>query len=289
MNLQADSALVAVVADIDGTLASRETDVAPSLIRLSDFCRDRGWKFIVATSRPPHAVPTPTQLDGCSAGLFFDGGLVAIPNEAGLWEPSHEFPLDESDAQRASEVLRHAGASPLLLLGAAADFDVVCDPAYLGSESCQLLRSRYLLGRRLRPSTAWSFADVRSVSCFVRRRQLEDLTKAVSTSGLSASSLVRSYMETRGSEDYGWVEVSSAITKADAVAHVLASFDWRSVFLIGLGNGENDLGLLEMSDLSLCPADAVEDVRRAATVVGSAPGGTEFVAEVLQILESRKP
>lgn len=58
---------------------------------------------------------------------------------------------------------------------------------------------------------------------------------------------------------------------------------------VALGDGENDLELLEAAGYSACPGDAAEEVRARVDYVAREPGGRGFAEVARLILEGRLP
>ena len=60
----------------------------------------------------------------------------------------------------------------------------------------------------------------------------------------------------------------------------------RSNGLVFLGNDLNDLGCIEMAQISFCPSDAHEIVKNAVTHPLISQGGNGFVREALEFLKA---
>jgi YrbI family 3-deoxy-D-manno-octulosonate 8-phosphate phosphatase len=60
----------------------------------------------------------------------------------------------------------------------------------------------------------------------------------------------------------------------------------RSQGLVFLGNDLNDLGCIRMAQISFCPSDAHEIVKKAVTHPLNCQGGNGFVREALEFLQA---
>jgi YrbI family 3-deoxy-D-manno-octulosonate 8-phosphate phosphatase len=82
------------------------------------------------------------------------------------------------------------------------------------------------------------------------------------------------------------VEVLQGLAdKAEAIEQYLKqkNLSWNDVWYIG--NDVNDLGAIERSNLSICPADAVKQVRKTVDVVLKTKGGYGILSEIASLLE----
>ena len=73
--------------------------------------------------------------------------------------------------------------------------------------------------------------------------------------------------------------------KAEAIEQYLKqkNLSWNDVWYIG--NDVNDLGAIERSNLSICPADAVKKVRKSVDVVLKTKGGYGILSEIATLME----
>lgn len=73
--------------------------------------------------------------------------------------------------------------------------------------------------------------------------------------------------------------------KAEAIEQYLEqkNLSWNDIWYIG--NDVNDLGAIERSNLSICPADAVKKVRKTVDVVLKTKGGYGILSEIATLLE----
>ena len=73
--------------------------------------------------------------------------------------------------------------------------------------------------------------------------------------------------------------------KAEAIEQYLKqkNLSWSGVWYIG--NDINDLGAIERANLSLCPADAVNKVRKTVDIVLKTNGGSGILSEIATELE----
>ena len=73
--------------------------------------------------------------------------------------------------------------------------------------------------------------------------------------------------------------------KAEAIEQYLKQkgLSWNDIWYIG--NDVNDLGAIERSNLSICPADAVKKVRKSVDVVLKTNGGNGILSEIATLLE----
>ena len=73
--------------------------------------------------------------------------------------------------------------------------------------------------------------------------------------------------------------------KAEAIEQYLKQkgLSWNDIWYIG--NDVNDLGAIERSNLSICPADAVKKVRKSVDVVLKTKGGYGILSEIATLME----
>ena len=73
--------------------------------------------------------------------------------------------------------------------------------------------------------------------------------------------------------------------KAEAIEQYLKqkNLSWNDIWYIG--NDVNDLGAIERSNLSICPADAVKKVRKSVDVVLKTKGGYGILSEIATLME----
>ncbi len=82
------------------------------------------------------------------------------------------------------------------------------------------------------------------------------------------------------------VEVLQGLAdKVEAIEQYLKqkNLSWKDVWYIG--NDVNDLGVIEKSNLSICPADAVKKVRKSVDIVLKTKGGYGILSEIATLLE----
>ena len=82
------------------------------------------------------------------------------------------------------------------------------------------------------------------------------------------------------------VEVLQGLAdKAEAIEQYLEqkNLSWNDVWYVG--NDVNDLGAIERSNLSICPADAVKKVRKSVDVVLKTKGGYGILSEIATLME----
>ena len=73
--------------------------------------------------------------------------------------------------------------------------------------------------------------------------------------------------------------------KAEAIEQYLKqkNLSWNEVWYIG--NDVNDVGAIESANLSLCPSDAVQKVRKTVDIVLKTKGGYGILSEIATLLE----
>ena len=76
--------------------------------------------------------------------------------------------------------------------------------------------------------------------------------------------------------------------KMDAIGEIGERFGIRPEQISYIGDGKYDIPVLEAVGLGLCPADAIEEVKRAADIVLRRKGGEGCIAECYTLLEARK-
>lgn len=103
-----------VLADVDGTLVTREKILTPRAIRAVERLRERGIVFTITSGRPPlgmKMVIDPLHIDQPIAG--FNGGMIVRPDYSVI----EAHTLTQDVARRTLEILRDHRVDPWVYNG----------------------------------------------------------------------------------------------------------------------------------------------------------------------------
>lgn len=287
---------VLVVADLDGTLFDGVGTPPSNLGQLFDALDDEEMLVVPATSRSPHNVRAVLGDLAVNRHAICSDGAITLRITAGVPEVIDEVLLSDMDATRilsvADEIASKARALLLLFSGSSSEFRI-----YLvrkRGQSPAMIQDLLHLVDDGRPFEAIDPADLRDVtsahrmraiSCFGDRDEIHAGT-ALARARIPESASVYAYDETRAlGIGRAWLDVAHrSAVKAAAVRHLCDALTPRRVIVCG--NGVNDVEMLSLADLSICPRDATPEVRRIATIVSEQGGGAPFVDDLLGMLAS---
>lgn len=274
---------IMLVTDLDGTLFDELGNESRNASRLiSELSIDY---FVVATARPPVKYLTSEahsdiviyyiSLDGGLAWTHVDGGMNVI----------YETTMSRKDVEFLVDLMP---SEFYAFLGSASNFDVLYFTDKTDSFVAPILdipgeqRSIIHSKRSLAKSTLIGL-PVRSIS------QYNSLDKVVFPEiAENYRDRIRcySYGETRIDTKLFWVDcVPKELSKLTALNALIqyASFDGK---LICMGDGDNDIEMIRKADFSLCPFNAVAEVKRYCNYVSDKAGGEDFIDDVVRILKA---
>lgn len=268
----------AIAIDIDGTLVAPEQDVTPRVKRAVRAARDRGVLVLLATGRrfdTAQQFAEALELDG---PMIVSGGAMVCNTKSG--EIYYEDALPAEGLTAAVDLLHQAGLQPLL-------------------------RQRWSLGHQLftgpeefdDPPTSWYVEREESVTRlpYEQLRQVEDIMFAAGLSEDEArlQELAKAVWDLPNLLPlvlpYGpgvlpspVLDIFNAGTcKAKALHFVSQRFGFEMRDAMAIGDGINDIDLLEAVGLPVAVANAIPEAKAIAKAVVSA-NDEDGVAEAIE-------
>ena len=242
-----------VLADVDGTLVTKDKILTPRAIRAVHALRERGIRFAITSGRPPRGMAMliePLAIDTPIAG--FNGGVLVHPD----WSVIETKRLTHAQAEQVLKIITDHGADPWV---------------YTSQE--------WIVNDAAAPHVAreqWTvkFAPrVDDVS-----HHLDDVVKitGVSDDTTLMQKLERDLQEALGqtasaacSQPY-YVDVTNRdANKGGVVTTLEALFDIPASAMVTLGDQPNDMLMFARSGMSIAMGQANETVKKAATHVST--------------------
>lgn len=242
-----------VLADVDGTLVTKEKILTPRAIRAVHALRERGIRFAITSGRPPRGMAMliePLAIDMPIAG--FNGGVLVHPD----WSVIETKRLTHVQAEQVLKIITDHGADPWV---------------YTSQE--------WIVNHADAPHVAreqWTvkFAPrVDDVS-----HHLDDVVKitGVSDDTVLMQKLERDLQEALGqtasaacSQPY-YVDVTNKdANKGGVVTTLEALFDIPASAMVTLGDQPNDMLMFAKSGMSIAMGQANDTVKKAATYVST--------------------
>ena len=252
------------VTDLDGTLLNRRDRISDFSIRAINGLVDRGMLFTYATARS--LVSASRVTEGLSTKIpviAYNGAFIFQPSTGEILS-KEEFTDDERARVRA--VLEQHGISPLVYSFIDGIEKVSWIPKYENDGIRRYLSMRPG-DRRFRPVTDNRMlyeGDPFYYTCIGEKDELQPVYEV-----FSGDSHYRCTMQQELYRPEYWCEIMPALaTKANAIRKLKDLWDCTRV--ISFGDAVNDIPMFEMSDECYAVANAVDELKAAATgMIGS--------------------
>lgn len=279
-----------IVSDLDGTALDPGGRLSLGFESVVEDFAELGYAFAVATARCPHDVE---RIFASSPANFIamcsDGALVCEFLDSRFTDVMHESFLSADDVVAVANALLASShrVDLIAFCGSAHDFEVVHASRDNRYEAARILREELedLRPSRLVSEDEWrerlQSSDVRALSVLERTQPLQGLAHELRDFAPHLKTLF--YVEDRKST-HSWIDVVSASTsKEQAIPMARRELGIaEDAKLVVLGNGENDLGMMRIADLALCPAGSAACVQEQADVVIDAECGGSFLNRALE-------
>ncbi|HET7034447.1 MAG TPA: HAD family hydrolase [Thermomicrobiaceae bacterium] len=250
--------------DIDGTLLDPSDIVTPVVRAAIGAARAQGVAVALATGRRLRSTRRVVEELGIQLPLVLSNGAL-------IWDSAAEAPLHEATftAEAIATVLEASlavGLAPILLQGPLHGEHLVV-PA--GEELEHYARA---FGRGWRdvdsvPATALpETAEVLTIDIFGPERQLRALTDRLAARGLAIFHSGPLALETATPHWAANIHMPG-VSKAAGVARLAADLGLTLADVVAVGDGENDLPLLEAAGIGVAMGNAAPDVRARADAV----------------------
>ena len=250
---------VLYVSDLDGTLLNRQDRISPFSIRTINGLVEEGMLFTYATARS--LVSASKVTEGLSTRIpviAYNGAFIFQPSTGEILS-KEEFTDDERARVRA--VLEQHGISPLVY----SFIDGIEKVSWIPEHENDGIR-RYLSmrpgDRRFRPVTDNRMlyeGDPFYYTCIGEKEELQPVNEV-----FSGDSRYRCTMQQELYRPEYWCEIMPALaTKANAVRKLKDL--WGCTRVISFGDAVNDIPMFEISDECYAVANAVDELKAAAT------------------------
>ena len=252
------------VTDLDGTLLNTHDTINPYSIETINRLVEQGMLFTYATARSQVSAAVVAQ--GLSAKIpviVYNGVFILNPSTG---EMLSELYFEPQETQKVKELLTEYGISPLVYSYVDGVEKVSWNKSRV-NEGCKHYLSKRQGDRRLRPlkdSVGLYDGKAFYFTCIGERKELLPLFELLKQD--------RRYRCTLQQELYRpeyWLEIMPAkATKAEAICRLKEL--WQCDRVVSFGDAVNDLPMFEISDECYAVANAVEELKKAATdVIGS--------------------
>jgi len=264
-----------VVTDLDGTLWDRDGVIPPAAVAAVDRVLARGIPILAATARRQRSVLPLLAPYGLSLPLvLLDGALGRDPRDGATF---HRRVFDRAAALSVLESFSEHGLEPCLNVDD--ERDVVIGPHPSSPPAnVDYLASFGARGDLVETATS---AAILSFQLFGLPRQvLEPVADGVRARGLGAATVSQDITHGR----FCLTVRPDGVSKWEGVLAFCAHTDIDPAGVLAIGDGENDVELLEGAGRSCAPASGSAAARAAAqNVVGALEDGGW--ADILDLLD----
>lgn len=247
------------VTDLDGTLLNRQDRISPFSIRIINGLVEKGMLFSYATARS--LVSASKVTEGLSTNIpviAYNGAFILQPS-SGTVLAREDFTADER--RRVREFLDGCGISPLVY-SFVNDVEKVSWIPENENEGIRRYLDQRQGDRRLRPvpdRDALYEGEVFYYTCIGEKEELFPVFGV-----FSGDARYRCTMQQELYRPEYWCEIMPArASKANAVRKLKEM--WGCDRVISFGDAVNDLPMFEISDESYAVANAVDELKEAAT------------------------
>ncbi len=266
----------AVVTDLDGTFWSTEMTLHPNTVTAVSRIDTAGLPFVIATGRRAQStlagmVPLEMTERPC---VLMNGALVRDR----LTDPSfHKDSIPHEDAVRTISVFRTHGLEPLVYIDHP-DEDVLAGPKVAAGES--YLSSAPGINHVSDLGAAVAASDVIGFGAFGYTKDLlESIQREIVEAGLASAIISPSHYE----GDHGIMVQGSGVDKATGLDVYCERHGLDRRGLVAVGDGFNDVGMLESAALAIVPTNAPAAVQELADalIAPNEEGGWAQIPEIL--------
>ena len=247
------------VTDLDGTLLNRQDRVSPFSIRTINGLVEKGMLFTYATARS--LVSASKVTEGLSTNIpviAYNGAFILQPS-SGAVLAREDFTAEERRRVRA--FLDERGISPLVYAFVNGVEKVSWIPEH-ENEGIRRYLSQRQGDRRLRPVSgrdALYEGEIFYYTCIGEKEELQPVFDVFST-----DARYRCTMQQELYRPEYWCEIMPArASKANAVRKLKEM--WGCTRVVSFGDAVNDLPMFEISDEAYVVANAVDELKAAAT------------------------
>jgi len=254
-----------LVLDIDGTLLDPSDIVTPVVHEAIAAARAHGVEVALATGRRLRSARRIVQEVGIRLPLVLSNGALVWSTE--LEQPMNEIAFTSELLHGIVDGALNAGLAPVLLLGPGGGERVVVPENPPQAEFVQrFVNNRIGEVCHVKWDEMGNVSDVLTVDVFGPEEELRPLTEGFSSTGYAVFH----------SGPLGWEADPPhwaanihmpGVSKAHGVALLAADLGLTMADVVAVGDGENDMPLLEAAGLGVAMGNASEEVRMRADAV----------------------
>ena len=247
------------VTDLDGTLLNREDRVSPFSISTINGLVEKGLLFTYATARSLVSASKVTR--GLSARIpviAYNGAFILQPSTGEILAREG---FTEEERQHVREVLDRYGITPLVYSFVDGDEKVSWIPAYENEGVRRYLSLRQGDPRLRAVSCAETLyeGEMFYFTCIGEKKELQPVYEL-----FDGDSRYRCTLQQELYRPEYWCEIMPArASKANAIRKLKEM--WNCTRVVSFGDAVNDLPMFEISDEAYAVANAVDELKAAAT------------------------
>lgn len=257
-----------LVLDIDGTILDPSDIVTPIVREAITEARARGVEVALATGRRLRSTLPIVEELGIELPLVLYNGALVWSTEAG--RPLHQTPFSPEMIGVIADVATAAGLPPVLLQGPGHGERIKL-PDQIPADAEEFVE--IYVGPRRAETDRLTYADllaapeILTIDVFGPESRLRELTEELTQTGLEAYH--------HGPFMLGHLQVWAAnlhmpgVSKARGVELLAADLGFTLADVVAVGDGDNDLPLLEAAGIGVAMGNAPEHVRERADAVVS--------------------
>ncbi len=259
-----------LVLDLDGTLVTGKKDITQYTVDVLRQAQQQGVRVVLASGRPTHGImPMARQLEIASYGGFimsFNGGMII---DAASGEVVYQATLPAEVIAPLYEMSSEAGA----VISTYRDEFVICeqpDDKYMSIE---------ISLTRMTACPVESFVDAVDFAA-TKCLAVGDPERLI---GLREQVMERfsHCMNAFRSEPFFLELVPKGIDKALSLSRLLDHLKLSRDEVVAIGDGFNDLSMIEFAGLGVAMANAQEQVRQAANYITPLSNDEDGVADFI--------
>lgn len=253
--------------DMDDTLLGKDLQISARTVECIRLAREVGVKVVISSGRMFRAiVPYMRQLELTDPAIVYNGAAVYRLDEAGPLI-NHIIPVEiaRAIARRVEEMGSQLNA-------------YINDQLYVRRITPEV--GRYMKRTRVESTVVGPMGDFLQVGptkLLVMHDNLREIAEI-------KANLLREFgdlVAITGSKPYFIEIMQKGISKGRALAELAASFDFAAAEVIAVGDGLNDMEMVQWAGLGVAVANAHPDLKAAANYI-TASCDEEGVAQVIR-------
>ncbi|KPA10341.1 HAD superfamily hydrolase-like, type 3 domain protein [Candidatus Magnetomorum sp. HK-1] len=274
-----------LVSDLDGTFLEKNGSPPTNSSEFIKFFHKKGFIIIFATARPIGNLKSNILKKNLKPDwVICNDGAIAISFIEDEPTIAIENNLSDLLVKENSSLFRNFGLKPLFFTGSKHSFKV-----YIPSSTCLEEEQHIKLSDPTRDIIRYDdmneiirIGSIRSVSLY---GNIKDKTaRSVMTANKNKANIMY-YKETRF-DGKMWLDIISMNADKSKVSLSLAKTVGRFQIDIALGNGLNDLSLINNAVWSSCPNSAIKEIKKIVSFISSEDEGKLFLNDVINQMET---